>query len=380
MNRSLIKSRSVRPANARSRAQTRFDRLFREVEQWRERLAQWQAFEGPCMARISKELEPLEVRYRARRRDMAFLIDELLVVPPVGRPLGRLQRAKLVGLLTSLAASVLRDAPSNAETDEDEALKALHDRYHEESFDAQNEAAIADTQQMLASFGVEISADELRGLSLPEMLAKVAGHLFEEGETEALQQAAAEAERRSAQSSNPNPARDRRAAAAEAKREQAEREVSQSVREVYRKLVSALHPDRETDPQERERKTALMQRVNQAYDARDLLTLLTLQIETEQIRAADLTSVPDRRIEHYNQVLAEQCEELSDEVMAYVYRFGMVLPEHLPPDPKIVTPQLVEQFLGQDIQHLRGKIASLEADLVGFRDRKYLGTWLKGLR
>jgi hypothetical protein len=378
MNRSLIKSRSVRPANARSRAQTRFDRLFREVEQWRERLSQWQAFEGPCMARISQELEPLEVRYRVRCRDMAFLIDELLVAPPVGRPLGRQQRARLVGLLTSLAASVLRDAASSAETDEDEALKALHDRYHEESFDAQNEAAIADTQQMLASFGVEISADELRGLSLPEMLAKVAGHLFEEGETEAQQQAAAETERRSTQS--PNPARDRRAAAAEAKREQAEREVSQSVREVYRKLVSALHPDRETDPQERERKTALMQRVNQAYDARDLLTLLTLQIETEQISAADLTSAPDRRIEHYNQVLAEQCEELSEEVMGYVYRFGMVLPEHLPPDPKIVTPQLVEQLLGQDIQHLRGKIASLEADLVGFRDRKYLGAWLKGLR
>lgn len=378
MNRSLIKSRSVRPANARSRAQTRFDRLFREVEQWRERLSQWQAFEGPCMARISQELEPLEVRYRVRCRDMAFLIDELLVAPPVGRPLGRQQRAKLVGLLTSLASSVLRDAASSAETDEDEALKALHDRYHEESFDAQNEAAIADAQQMLASFGVEISADELRGLSLPEMLAKVAGHLFEEGETEAQQQAAAEAERRSTQS--PNPARDRRAAAAEAKREQAEREVSQSVREVYRKLVSALHPDRETDPQERERKTALMQRVNQAYDARDLLTLLTLQIETEQISAADLTSAPDRRIEHYNQVLAEQCEELSEELMGYVYRFGMVLPEHLPPDPKIVTPQLVEQLLGQDIQHLRGKIASLEADLVGFRDRKYLGAWLKGLR
>lgn len=329
MNRSLLKSRSVRPANACSRAQTRFDRLFREVEQWRERLAQWQAFEGPCMARIGQELEPLEVHYRARCRDMAFLIDELLVTPPVGRPLGRQQRAKLVGLLTSLAASVLRDAASSAETDEDEALKALHDRYHEESFDAQNEVAIADTQQMLASFGVEISADELRGLSLPEMLAKVAGHLFEEGETEAQEHAAAEA-----------------------KREQAERE----------------------------RKTALMQRVNQAYDARDLLTLLTLQIETEQIRAADLTSVPDRRIEHYNQVLAEQCEELSEEVMGYVYRFGMVLPEHLPPDPKIVTPQLVEQLLGQDIQHLRGKIASLEADLVGFRDRKYLGAWLKGLR
>ena len=45
-------------------------------------------------------------------------------------------------------------------------------------------------------------------------------------------------------------------------------ETSLSIREVYRKLVSALHPDREPDPQERARKTALMQRVNQAYGSR----------------------------------------------------------------------------------------------------------------
>ena len=50
--------------------------------------------------------------------------------------------------------------------------------------------------------------------------------------------------------------------------------MSQSIREVYRKLAGALHPDRESDPQERERKTALMQRVNQAYAKNNLLQLL----------------------------------------------------------------------------------------------------------
>jgi curved DNA-binding protein CbpA len=42
------------------------------------------------------------------------------------------------------------------------------------------------------------------------------------------------------------------------------------VREVFRKLASELHPDRETDPAEHARKTELMQRVNQAYKAGDL--------------------------------------------------------------------------------------------------------------
>jgi hypothetical protein len=80
-------------------------------------------------------------------------------------------------------------------------------------------------------------------------------------------------------------------------------EPSQSVRDIYRKLASVLHPDRETDPTERERKTALIQRANQAYGRNDLLELLTLQIETEQIDAGALADIPEARLRHYNDVL-----------------------------------------------------------------------------
>ena len=59
-----------------------------------------------------------------------------------------------------------------------------------------------------------------------------------------------------------------------------------AVREIFRKLASALHPDRETDPGERARKTALMQRANVAYAANDLLGLLELQFEVDQIDAS----------------------------------------------------------------------------------------------
>lgn len=50
--------------------------------------------------------------------------------------------------------------------------------------------------------------------------------------------------------------------ARDAQREAEEKQMSQSIREVYRKLASALHPDREPDPVERQRKTELMQRAN----------------------------------------------------------------------------------------------------------------------
>ena len=44
------------------------------------------------------------------------------------------------------------------------------------------------------------------------------------------------------------------------------------LRRLFRQLASALHPDRETDPQARLRKTALMSEANAAYEKRDLVT------------------------------------------------------------------------------------------------------------
>ncbi len=53
------------------------------------------------------------------------------------------------------------------------------------------------------------------------------------------------------------------------------------LRNMYRKLASALHPDRARDEAERVHKTALMGQVNAAHDAKDLLTLMRLQLLTQ---------------------------------------------------------------------------------------------------
>ena len=50
-----------------------------------------------------------------------------------------------------------------------------------------------------------------------------------------------------------------------------------SLRSLYRQLASALHPDREPDPDARQRKTALMSEANAAYARQDYLALQDLQ-------------------------------------------------------------------------------------------------------
>ena len=92
----------------------------------------------------------------------------------------------------------------------------------------------------------------------------------------------------------------------EAHQQEEEALASKSVQEVYRKLVAALHPDREPDPDEQKRKTELMQRVNIAYGKKDLLLLLALQLEIEQIDPAHLNHIADSRLKYFNKILKEQ--------------------------------------------------------------------------
>ncbi len=65
-----------------------------------------------------------------------------------------------------------------------------------------------------------------------------------------------------------------------------------------------------------------MQRVNHAYDEGDLLTLLTLQLETEQIDAAHLARVSTARLGHYNKVLREQVRKLEHELAGITEHFA----------------------------------------------------------
>jgi uncharacterized small protein (DUF1192 family) len=150
--------------------------------------------------------------------------------------------------------------------------------------------------------------------------------------------------------------------------------VSQSLREVYRKLASALHPDRETDDRVRADKTLLMQRVNQAYAANDLLGLLSLQWEVAQIDADHLASVSATRLSHYVQLLRDQLAALEDELAMCTAPFqsaglrGRLTTDH------------VARELDDDIAELTDAVAGIEADLQAFQDPVLLRRYLQEVR
>ena len=217
-----------------------------------------------------------------------------------------------------------------------------------------------------AALGVDLG-DDADVHSEEALLQRARAHIEQRAEKKAAAATKREA-RRAARTKSP------KQLAAEAREEDEQAQMSLSIREVYRKLASALHPDRETDPQERDRKTGLMQRVNEAYDKNNLLQLLELQLELEHIDQHSINRISEARLTHYNQILKDQVRELDRQIhrieTTFRYTYGYQQFESLPPDA-------VLQKLDLDIAALRQQVRNIEQDLAAFDDFRDVRRMLK---
>ena len=344
------------PARRAREPQQRHDRLMREIEQLRERLQQWQQCENRYHERVARELQPELKRWCERLRELALRMEGALFLdPPPGKPIGRAARLKAGAWMLSLAAAVLAERPDDAEM---LALRARHQDDLPAEPDEDDARAAGDAD------GLPPDDDLDDGLEPWEREA-------------ARRRAQAEASRQTAKQGRK----------AQAERERRERHGGRtasaggaSLREIYRRLASRLHPDREPDPDERARKTGLMQRVNEAYAAGDLLALLDLQRAWADApptpAAAPADGPSDARLRQHIAALAEQRERLQADLDAIVRRFAVLRPD-LPARADTVTPQLVEAMLGTEIRELRARVAALDRDLAYCRDPGALGAWLR---
>jgi hypothetical protein len=290
--------------------QRAFNRLTAQLERLRAELPRWEEAGQRLCERVLVELAPLEQESRALMRELVLAIDALLLSPS-GRKLSKRRRAGLQWLLLSSCETLLALSGSAAP---DAELEAIHDRYADISLAEQRKLESEWHQEMLRDLSRDVLDEDLpdRELEAEEinaLKARIDERLaaMEAAEEEAwAREAAARQARR--------PGARQRAEAAEQRKRAAAAEIQQSVREIYRKLAASLHPDREPDPAERARKTGLMQKLNAAYEAGDLLTLLTLQIELEQIDSSRLAELPEQRLAHYNAVLREQVQALRAEI------------------------------------------------------------------
>ena len=97
----------------------------------------------------------------------------------------------------------------------------------------------------------------------------------------------------------------------EEKQNQELENISAIVKQVYKELMKALHPDKELNESKIVEKTTLVQQITEAYRNDDLFTLLSIKFIW--LDNADTTSLGDDKIEYFNKMLLKQVQELEEQ-------------------------------------------------------------------
>jgi len=161
---------------------------------------------------------------------------------------------------------------------------------------------------------------------------------------------------------------------AQEKAELQQTDAKTTLRTIYRQLASALHPDREPDEQERQRKTALMSEVNAAYEKADLTTLMRLQMQITQVAPGASSRLADDKLMAMCALLKEQVSALEDDLDQLQFRLSreLCMPVRADADEAAMTQAL--QRMQADPRH---EVDSLQADLRRIQSEAELKRWLK---
>ncbi len=131
------------------------------------------------------------------------------------------------------------------------------------------------------------------------------------------------------------------------------------MRRLFRQLASALHPDREPDPVQRERKTALMAEANRAHAGGDLPALLRLQqqvLATEPAQGWD-----DARLQALLVILQRQVADLERERAAaqqsLVWEAGLAPGSAVSAEALMLARQAATEALAEALQEARDVLA-----------------------
>ena len=318
----------ARPLSA---AQRRFNTLLKQVDALRADLDRWQSFTDVHVRRVASEMLPRAAKLREKQTALAQLLDRQYAEARLGKRNRQTLRELLLGLLEEML-----------EEEESPELLALYDQH----------APRARTEEQ--RFGFEL----LRALAedLPVDLEAYEGEESPEAFTAWLQESLEEPpprERRRTQSPPAVP---------EARADELD---SHALRTVFRRLASKLHPDRESDAGEHQRKTELMQELNAAYAAGDLLRVLELQQRVDARAADALAALNDTELKPYLSTLQRQAKRLRAQVDELMEPFLSLLPGR---SARALTPQAVQREFDRALAELELTQRRVEQDLQRFAD------------
>jgi hypothetical protein len=283
-----------RPAarSASTPGQDRFRYLIDQIEKMRRARADWDELVVAFKASDAERVHPLRATLKQVTRETVFLIDRLLDQ----KGWSKADQGALKDIACHTAEALLRANPHDTE------IRTIFDRYSSLSFQEMKQEELEDLKQ---------DAKEYMGIDLDDVESEddLVERVYEHMKNDEARQREPSAEHRK------SPGQQRVEASAQA--------AKQFLREIYRKLASAVHPDREADAARRAEKTELMQQINRAYATNDLLTLLEAQLRLELIDPDHVSKISGKRLQQFNRLLSQQLEAAKAELRSLQDAFRM---------------------------------------------------------
>lgn len=268
-------------AAAPSQEQQRFQAKQAQIESYKTQLAQQRALEQDFERRYAAAMAPIEDKKSLASLAIILYLDRRLDTKGLSKTL----RTQISEIVFMIAHSLLQVGMLGEHLQEVEALQAKY----------------------------RIASHEGDGNAYFKKIDAIFEEVLREDWNEQAKAHAREAAKKEHLAS--------RAKKSKAKETPEEIDAQQSLREVYRRLVSFLHPDRESDTAERLRKTALMVEANAANAKQDLLALLQLQWRVIAQSEGAVAQIADNKLRQFNLMLDKQLSNLQQELSSEEFRF-----------------------------------------------------------
>lgn len=334
-------------------AQKRFNQLVTQTETLARKIETTRQMADAHRGAYAASIAPLEKERDGHMRQMAVWLGE------------RLQRKGLTAKQKDIASEILCGLAGPLGMRGDAQMQALHDAHSPDSLADTEKDAAADMQRMMEEMLGEPLGEGDNTFDSMEALLHAARQKVQ---TQQAQYQAEREQRAAKKKKKPAQLKKEEQAAAQAK------DADGALRTLYRQLASALHPDREQDPQEQIRKTALMKEANAAYERRDLLALLQLQLQADLADADHVATMAQEKLSALTALVKERVAVLNDELQMLQHQ---VMAEfNLPPYTKFSETSLKQHLIMQR-QDLQADIVMMQQDLQRVQDDAYLKRWLK---
>jgi len=283
--------------------QQAFNKLTQKIERLHKEVEKKQFQFDTALSIYGKELHPIKSQLAKYQRNLVSILWEIFQ----NKKLAKADQRPLKQIIKDHVLELIR----HTEGGPDEELKKIYSQLEGESFDKlqqrENDWLKNDVQDLMDELDMDIDFNEVDVTdekAMAEKLAEIQQKMREQEEN--MQQSHKRTKRKKKLTPKQEESERMRKAVEEMKQK--------NISTIYRQLAKLFHPDLEHDEERRAEKEILMKELTAAYEAKNLHTLLTLELRWIHKENDHLETLGEEKLAIYLEILREQARDLEQEV------------------------------------------------------------------